>query len=28
LSATHGFMALEEAQMRQYEGDFNDVISG
>ena len=28
LKATHGFMALEEATMRQYEGDFNDVISG
>ncbi|WP_245750173.1 polyamine ABC transporter substrate-binding protein [Nocardioides terrae] len=28
LKATHVFMALEEATMRQYEGDFNDVISG
>jgi spermidine/putrescine transport system substrate-binding protein len=28
LDATHSFMALEEATMREYEGDFNDVISG
>jgi spermidine/putrescine transport system substrate-binding protein len=28
LKATHSFMALDEATMRQYEGEFNDVISG
>lgn len=28
LNATHSFMALDEDKMRQYEGDFNDVISG
>lgn len=28
LKSTHSFMALEEFQMRQYEGDFADVTSG
>jgi spermidine/putrescine transport system substrate-binding protein len=28
LDATHSFMALDESTMRQYEGEFNDVISG
>jgi spermidine/putrescine transport system substrate-binding protein len=28
LATTHGFMALDEAQIRSYEGDFADVTSG
>ena len=28
LAQTHPFMALSEAQMREYEGDFADVITG
>lgn len=28
LSRTHTFMALEEFQMREYEGEFSDVIGG
>jgi len=28
LSRTHGFMALDEAQIRRYEGDFQDVTGG
>jgi spermidine/putrescine transport system substrate-binding protein len=28
LKSTHSFMALDEATMRQYEGDFNNVITG
>jgi spermidine/putrescine transport system substrate-binding protein len=28
LKSTHSFMALDEATMRQYEGDFSDVITG
>ena len=28
LSATHSFMALEEFQMRAYEGEFADVTGG
>jgi len=28
LKSTHSFMALDEAKMRQYEGDYADVTSG
>ena len=28
LSRTYGFMALNEAQARRYEGDYSDVTSG
>jgi spermidine/putrescine transport system substrate-binding protein len=28
LKSTHSFMALDESQMRDYKGDFDDVTGG